>query len=354
MSNQEKKSWFFTQLKPTDIKDRKSGNTTNLSLEKFFYGCLCQIDNDGLKSLDFSKVLYDNDYLLTFLIYQFQVSLKFEIPFSTVKYIDLLNRLTNELKDEISFNLIDLDGNKIVKYYDHIDQKINQIQKARVDLRKNYSGNLLEGAYSHAVENAIEYYKGESINRVFKRYEKDNPLNVDANIIEINNLSDAITKAIKEIQNLIKSKRKAQSKKQSKSKKQKKGITQNKVNTKGNFNGVPIKAVSLTNANIIDTHLKAFKDNIKPYKTLKNALLKYFKTGQFPQLNSEIKIDKAINKKKLGWQLKEIHNAIKNTSLDYEYLRFFKENTNKYKNDKLDGDNLTSSNLYKYFNTKQI
>lgn len=211
------RGYFFNHLKQTEIKVHEGGKLGYLSLEKFVCVCLCQIDKDGLKQLDFSKVLYANDYLLTFLVYRFFYCTNFnfypaDIPFadketfSTRKYIELFNRLKNELIEEIEMNLITLDEKQKRKYFDFIANRIKYIEKNRVDLSKSiYQNNILNGLYDYCIDVVVEERNNYNnyTHSFFKEMQKQNPLNVKANIIEIENLSKEINKAINDIKDLI-------------------------------------------------------------------------------------------------------------------------------------------------------
>ena len=97
------------------------------------------------------------------------------------------------------------------------------------------------------------------------------------------------------------------------------------------------------------------------YKRLqKNSLVKVPKMSKkcsfFENDRVAFKVNKInlgrINKKKVGWALKEIYTTITNEGLTYEYLEFIKENVLLFKDVELNKDDLFYCNLYKYFTTK--
>ncbi|MCB0748716.1 MAG: hypothetical protein KDC90_14745 [Ignavibacteriae bacterium] len=88
----------------------------------------------------------------------------------------------------------------------------------------------------------------------------------------------------------------------------------------------------------------------KNYKILVDALFSYFKTGEFPELKHKIRF-KRVNKKKVGWALKEIYMNLKMEKLSVEYFRFAKENINLFSKEEIDPTNFKTSRFYKYFTT---
>jgi len=89
------------------------------------------------------------------------------------------------------------------------------------------------------------------------------------------------------------------------------------------------------------------------YSLLVAALKKYFETGSFPVLETQIKV-KRVNKKRFGWALNQIYRGCKsmNENLPIEYLMFAKQNISIFSEVKFDPNNILKSNLYKYFTTK--
>ncbi|UKM65371.1 hypothetical protein GSB9_01937 [Flavobacteriaceae bacterium GSB9] len=102
----------------------------------------------------------------------------------------------------------------------------------------------------------------------------------------------------------------------------------------------------------IDEYLENIKDDINPdqYKTLVDALYHYFTKGKFPKLEHKIMF-KRVNKKKVGWALKEVYMNLKTDKLSEEYLQFAKDNINLFENVKSNPENYMDSNLYSYFTT---
>lgn len=102
----------------------------------------------------------------------------------------------------------------------------------------------------------------------------------------------------------------------------------------------------------IEDHLEEFKAEINSdgYERLVDALSEYFTEGAFPVLNSKI-IFKRINKKRVGWALKELYKSEKTEDLNIEYFRFAKENINLFADEIIVTDGFNKSNFYKLFTT---
>ena len=58
-----------------------------------------------------------------------------------------------------------------------------------------------------------------------------------------------------------------------------------------------------------------------------DSLDTYFNKAKFPVLVEKIMF-KRVNKKKVGWALKEVYLNIKNENLSIEYFEFAKDNIN--------------------------
>lgn len=86
------------------------------------------------------------------------------------------------------------------------------------------------------------------------------------------------------------------------------------------------------------------------YETLVDALHSYFTTGQFTKLKKKIMF-KRVNKKKVGWALKEVYNNLKTDKLSVEYFEFAKENINLFEKEQIESENFHQSKFYKYFTT---
>ncbi len=102
----------------------------------------------------------------------------------------------------------------------------------------------------------------------------------------------------------------------------------------------------------IEDYLEQFKDVIinNTYDLLVDALFQYFTTGSFPVLDRKINF-KRINKKRLGWELKELYKSLKTDNLDIEYFRFAKDNINLYANEIIENERFLKSKFYKAFTT---
>lgn len=103
----------------------------------------------------------------------------------------------------------------------------------------------------------------------------------------------------------------------------------------------------------IEDCLYNIKDDINPdqYETLVDALYHYFTTDKFPKLECKIMF-KRVNKKKVGWALKEAYKNLKTDYLSIEYLQFAKDNIKLFENEKIETENFKQSKFYKYFTTK--
>jgi hypothetical protein len=86
------------------------------------------------------------------------------------------------------------------------------------------------------------------------------------------------------------------------------------------------------------------------YDRLVNALYSYFSNSVFPTLSHKI-IFKRVNKKKVGWALKEVYKNIKPDNLDIEYLRFAQQNINLFEKEIIVEEGFNKSKFYKVFTT---
>ena len=94
------------------------------------------------------------------------------------------------------------------------------------------------------------------------------------------------------------------------------------------------------------------EDFINPadFNILANALYHYFSKGELPKLNQTINF-KRINKKKVGWALKEVYKNLKREDLHPEYFRFAKENINLFDKEIIETSDFNKSKFYKLFTT---
>lgn len=88
----------------------------------------------------------------------------------------------------------------------------------------------------------------------------------------------------------------------------------------------------------------------KDFNILVDALYKYFETNEFPILKAKINF-KPINKKRVGWALKDVYKNIKTGNLDIEYFRFAQENINLFSKEIIETDNFNKNKFYKMFTT---
>jgi hypothetical protein len=102
----------------------------------------------------------------------------------------------------------------------------------------------------------------------------------------------------------------------------------------------------------IEDYLEEFKIEINGdgYDVLVNALFEYFSNGKFPVLKSKINF-KRINKKRVGWALKDLYKSEKTNNLEIEYFRFAKDNINLFANEVVVDEKFNQSKFYKMFTT---
>lgn len=96
--------------------------------------------------------------------------------------------------------------------------------------------------------------------------------------------------------------------------------------------------------------IKDFINTQEDYNILVEALYTYFTTFKFPIIQKKINFNR-VNKKKVGWALKEVYKNIKQDNLDIEYFRFAKENINLFENELIETTNFNKSKFYKIFTT---
>jgi hypothetical protein len=119
---------------------------------------------------------------------------------------------------------------------------------------------------------------------------------------------------------------------------------------------IPPTTQNLNNSFINDIIFEKLKDiltnvNTTQYGLLVDMLIKYFEGDRIGFKVNTINLGR-INKKKVGWALKEIYTTITNESLTYEFLAFIKDNVLLFKDVELNKDDFFYCNLYKYFTTK--
>ena len=118
------------------------------------------------------------------------------------------------------------------------------------------------------------------------------------------------------------------------------------IKTTTNLNDSFINDVILEKLEVVLTNV-----NTTQYGLPVDMLIKYFQNDRVSFNVNKINLGK-INKKKVGWALKEIYTTITNEGLTYEYLAFIKENVLLFKDVELNKDDFFYCNLYKYFTTK--
>ena len=118
------------------------------------------------------------------------------------------------------------------------------------------------------------------------------------------------------------------------------------IKTTTNLNDSFINDVILEKLEVVLTNV-----NTTQYGLLVDMLIKYFENDRVAFKVNKINLGR-INKKKVGWALKEIYTTITNDGLTYEYLDFIKDNVLLFKDVELNKDDFFYCNLYKYFTTK--
>lgn len=100
----------------------------------------------------------------------------------------------------------------------------------------------------------------------------------------------------------------------------------------------------------IEDYLEEFEDDINGdgYEKLVDALYHYFKNNEFPVLKNKINF-KRINKKRVGWALKELYKSEKTDNLDIVYFRFANENINLFAKEVIVTEGFNKSKFYKAF-----
>ena len=107
-----------------------------------------------------------------------------------------------------------------------------------------------------------------------------------------------------------------------------------------------------SNKIIIENNLKELKGYLSnsDYDFLVNSMLEYCTKDNFPQFDHMI-IFRPINKKNVGWALKEIVKTIKRGTLKIELFKFAQQHINLFQDEVIVEVNFTKSSLYKSFTT---
>jgi len=103
---------------------------------------------------------------------------------------------------------------------------------------------------------------------------------------------------------------------------------------------------------IIENNLRELKGYLSnsDYELLANAMLEYCIKDNFPQFDHII-IFRPINKKNVGWALKEIVKTIKHGTLKIELFKFAQQHINLFQGEVIVEVNFTKSSFYKLFTT---
>jgi hypothetical protein len=87
------------------------------------------------------------------------------------------------------------------------------------------------------------------------------------------------------------------------------------------------------------------------YEVLKDFLVRYLKTGKYPNNPKEIQFS-AIDRKKLGWRFNSILKKF-DKKIDADFLKFAVTYINRFKGMDLDENNYQKSNVYRAFKEKR-
>ncbi len=114
-----------------------------------------------------------------------------------------------------------------------------------------------------------------------------------------------------------------------------------------------IKAPIDRDKQIIDQHLIPYSTylTVEDYDILTKSLQLYFKTGEFPKLKNKINF-RHLNKKLIGWALKEIYKSFRTEKLPIELFRFARQNINLFEKEVIVEKNFHNSSFYKLFTTR--
>jgi hypothetical protein len=104
---------------------------------------------------------------------------------------------------------------------------------------------------------------------------------------------------------------------------------------------------------LIDKHLSPYSASLSvdDYNVLTKSLLVYFETGNFQKLEKKINF-RHLNKKFIGWALKEIYKSFRTDKLPIELFRFAQQNINLFEKEVIVEDNFHNSSFYKSFTTR--
>lgn len=105
---------------------------------------------------------------------------------------------------------------------------------------------------------------------------------------------------------------------------------------------------------IIVKHLSPYSNyltNSEDYDILTDSLLEYFSKGSFPKLEKKIMF-RQMDKKCIGWALKEIYMSFRTDKLPIELFKFAQQNINLFEKDVIIEDNFYKSSFYKSFTSK--
>jgi hypothetical protein len=97
--------------------------------------------------------------------------------------------------------------------------------------------------------------------------------------------------------------------------------------------------------------LKVYLFSDDDYNLLASSLLSFFTTNDFPKLPRKIMFKK-LDRKYVGWVLKEIWQCFKTEKFDKRIIEFAVHNINRFEGCKIPKGKLFGTNIYKAFTTK--
>ena len=267
-------------------------------------------------------------------------------------YADRLSAHKNDYEDKSEKSFLEIELNSYNKYY-------NSLKKISHFIKTSPKNNLGHYPITSEVGWELEIINEQVYNEIitkkkaipeedeFKRllYSGDSAASIEINI---DNLNNRILSA-KSILEFINDKKSGIPKYGTPEKQKVDVKTETNIDDKEEPKDTDVNDYTKST---IEDYLADIKNDIRPdqYEILVDALYLYFKDGKFPKLKNKIMF-KSVNKKKVGWALKEAYMNLKTDSLRIEYLQFAKDNINLFEKEQIESENFKKSNFYKYFTT---
>jgi len=274
--------------------------------------------------------------------------------FSFLYFYKYIIKRSNNVIDEIKENLLFMNAEKHLDYLNYVEERIKRDVVSNVDRLflnkwiKKYNISNLEFPFLKnpdlkiKLSIAIDEYKGfvppedqetMQIQKDFHHY---------AYYLGKNKIIDFIDKLLA-----------------SESTKQQSEVPGKEIVVDSGANDESEKSADTDHSDLNDYTKSTIEDclfnivddiNPKYYKILVDALYSYFTTGKFPKLENKIKFKK-VNKKKVGWALKEAYMNITLENLKTEYFIFAKDNINIFSKEVIETTDFNKSKFYKIFTT---